>query len=303
MRTGEHVQHAESGEEVEDRTKFTVTTIVDDHDHGGGKGPKKSRKLKGRKLGGHHEDWEHVHDDPHEPKEPQCVSLLCGEPIFYATATDKLAMYEDVPSACHCKQMCLDHVDEGCRSWLYYNEIDTNYWTDEAHHGHMYCTLFTVPPSAHSPTKESKWAMSGGVDLVLFGLEPETAPVGEFSLTVKAAGLPAQSSKQRIKVVEESCDEEPVAEAVGLSCSSPYVCHPQPAEVAKEEASWAIEMLPKAAEATYKVCYCAGVCYSAGQWTMVPGTLTVPGASINYDPPKDLTAYSPDFVLTFTGPP
>jgi hypothetical protein len=101
--------------------------------------------------------------------------------------------------------------------------------------------------------------MSGGVDLILFGLEPEEAPVGKFELSVKAAGLPAQSSKQRIKVVEQNCSEEPVAEAVGLSCSSPFVCHPQPAAVEMEEASWEIEMLPTNDTAKYKVCYCACV--------------------------------------------
>jgi hypothetical protein len=193
-----HVQHAESGEEVEDRSKFTVTNIVS------------------------------------ADSSTQCVPLLCGEPIFYATPTDQLASYEDVPSACHCKQMCLDHVDEGCRSWLYYDELDTNYYTDMANHGHSHCTLYKVPPSAHKPTKKSQWAMSGGVDLILFGITPATAPVGTFSLTVSAAGLPAQSSKQRIKVVTASCDEDPVPEAVGISCSSPYVCHPQPSSGAAE---------------------------------------------------------------------
>jgi hypothetical protein len=260
-----HVQHAESGMEVEDRTKFTVTTIVSAEG-----GP------------------------------AQCVPLTCGEPMFFATPTDKLASFEDVPSPCHCKQMCLDHVDEGCRSWLYYDERDTNYYTDMATHGHMYCTLYTVAPSAHKPKKMSQWAMSGGVDLVLFGLSPETAPVGSFALTVKAAGLPAQSSKQRIKVVMSSCAEDPVAEAVGLSCSSPYVCHPQPSAVEAEAVSWTIDMLPKASTAIYKVCYCAGVCYSAGQWTMVPGTLTVPPATVTFTAPPALTAYSDPFTLKFS---
>merc|ERR1719171_1611140 len=146
------------------------------------------------------------------------------------------------------------------------------------------------------------WAMSGGVDLILFGLTPETAPVGTFSLTVKAAGLPMQSSKQRIKVVESTCAEDPVAEAVGLSCSSPYVCHPQPSSVAAEAASWKIEMLPGPSTKSYKVCYCAGVCYSAGQWTMVPGSLTVPAATVTFTAPAALTAYSADFTLTTSGP-
>jgi len=272
--TLKHVQHAEAGAEVEDRTKFTVTSIVG-----------KDMLAKG--------DYSLQGPAP-------CVPLVCGEPLFFATPKSELASFEEVPSACHCKQMCLDHVDEGCRSWLYYAERDTNYYTDMANHGHTHCTLYTVPMANHTPTKKSEWAMSGGVDLVLFGIEPSTAPVGTFKLTVKAAGLPAQSSKQRIKIVKESCDEDLVPEAVGISCSSPYVCHPQPTEVKMEAASWEIEMMPQPSAAEYKVCYCAGVCYSAGQWTSVPGTLTVPPASASFTPPKDLTAYSDDFVVDFS---
>jgi hypothetical protein len=243
---GKHVQHAETGGTIEDRSRFTKTVLVSGV----------------------------------QEYEAPCVAITCGSPSLFWSPKTLLGSYE-TPSPCHCKQLCLDHVDEGCRSWMWYNEKDTNYWTDEAFHHHRTCNLHSSRLDTQK-TKPSVFAVSGDVDLVLLELEPKTAPVGTFDLTVKGAGFPAQTTKQRIKIVEESCDEEPVAEAVGISCSSPYVCHPQPKSADGESATWSVELLGSTAEKAYKVCYCAGVCYSAGQWTLVPGDITVPAASLTF---------------------
>jgi hypothetical protein len=259
---GKHVQHAESGGQIEDRTQFTRSVVVSDV----------------------------------SPGETPCVTLTCGEPLLFWSPDTLLQSYQ-VPSACHCKQLCLDHVDEGCRSWMYYDEKDTNYWTDAAFHHHKTCNLHTSRMESHK-TKATVFAVSGGVDLVLLGVEPSVAPVGPFDLTVKGAGLPSQTTKQRIKVVEEDCDEEPVAEVLGISCSSPYVCHPQPAKADSDTATWRVELLKPSVASTYKVCYCAGVCYSKGQWTLVPGTIKTAAASrIHSLSVNSLTAQSAAFKI------
>jgi hypothetical protein len=268
---GKHVQHAESGAQIEDRSKATVTSIVTD---AAGTSP--------------------------------CVSLTCGKQMFFSTPGKELTKpFHDVPSACHCKQLCLDHVDEGCRSWLYAYEKDSNFYSDPATHVHGSCTLYSVGLNKHK-AKPSKWALAGDVDLILQGMTPTTATLGKFSLTIHGAGFPEQTSKQRIKVVpnkgaDTSCDDAPVAEAVGLSCSSPYVCHPQPAEAGPESASWMIELMPSAAT-DFKVCYCAGVCFSSGQWTLVPGTLAAaPTTGVGFSTdPDELTTATGTFTVSLT---
>jgi hypothetical protein len=138
---GKHIQHAETMH-IEDRSNFVVTNIVRDASNG------------------------------------RCVDLTCGKLMLFSSPDKQLVPpFHHVPSACHCKQLCLDQYDEGCRSWLYTYEKDSNYYTDEATHVHTSCTLYTVPLSKHS-AKVSTLGTAGDVDLILEGMAPTTAPSG-----------------------------------------------------------------------------------------------------------------------------
>merc|ERR1719353_989682 len=48
------------------------------------------------------------------------LGIQCGtEGQFFG---ELLVEYTKVPSACQCKQLCLDHIDEGCEMWKWYAE-------------------------------------------------------------------------------------------------------------------------------------------------------------------------------------
>jgi len=226
--------------------------------------------------------------------EPQCVNLDCGEPRMHYNPEWVLQAYEDVPSPCHCKQMCLDQVFSGCQSYAFHKEEDTNYWYDPAFHTHHTCYLLSEPFAKGAGRPSGTW-VSGSIDLVLLD-----ATFANGQITVTGAGLPAETTKQRIKVVKESesCEAEPTPEVGGLSCSSPFVCHPGPAEATSSKASWDVTWAQAAEDTEYKVCYCAGVCFSAGQWTSVPAVIQVGQAGLHFKVPEGLTAHQDTFELT-----
>ena len=39
-----------------------------------------------------------------------------------------------------------------------------------------------------------------------------------------------------------------------------------------------VQVVGKATDGSYDVCYCAGLCFNASQWTQVPGELAIPSA-------------------------
>jgi hypothetical protein len=238
-----HVQHAEAGAVVEDRSLFTRTVV------------------------------QNV-----ENAETPCIDLTCGDVgIAFFQPAPYFATFENIASACHCKQLCLDHVDEGCRSYTYYSETDTNFDTTPAHHIHSVCYLLTQSYDLREGKPNKMWT-SGGVDLVLFGFTPvEATPLQEFVLTLRGAGFPTVSSKQRVKLVDEGqpCSAAPSAFVEGVSCTEPSICHPKPSAADASSASWTLKVTGGRAKTAYSVCYCAGVCFAETHWTRVPGSLKV----------------------------
>jgi hypothetical protein len=278
-----HVQGAEDGTFIEDRTLFTSTVV-----------------------------------QTVENEVSPCMDLTCGDEGVRLLG-DLLATFDGpkVPTPCHCKQLCLDHVDEGCRSYSFREGKDTNFDKYKAFGGgpcypggtgpclgHTVCYLHTSAYTKETAKKHMEFT-SGGVDLVLFSAELETDD-DEDTIVVKAAGLPQLSSKQRVKVVfaGESCGAAPAPTVGSISCTDAYICHPKPTKVEKEKVSWAVAGKVAATKATqaYDVCYCAGPCFAASHWTKVPGGFSVEGTegtSFTVSPAKP-TRYV-DFKLDVAG--
>jgi hypothetical protein len=197
----------------------------------------------------------------------------------------------------------LDHVDEGCRSFSFLNEKDTNFNEYMPYQGKTECYLYTF---AYNPSKAKmhKVYTSGGIDLVLFSASLSTTADTDY-IEVKAAGLPLLSSKQRVKVVYagESCGAAHAPTVGGISCTDAYICHPKPTKVEKEKVSWAVAGKVAATMATqaYDVCYCAGPCFAESHWTKVPGGFSVAGTMKGFTvAPAEPTRYVP-FTLTVAG--
>lgn len=203
----------------------------------------------------------------------ECTTLQCGIPN-YVCREDHLAQYESVASACQCKQLCLDHVDEGCRAWRF-QQIGTCY---------LHTALFDI--NADSWVVKHGWR-AGGIDIILTGLSPQIVQgANSFSLTVSGFGLPESQRVGRIKIVhgDEQCGTADVATTVsGIRCTGLHasVCHPAPSAASKTEASWSISIIPSPTKQVYKVCYCPGG-YCKGTSWHTAGDITVSAAEYVY---------------------
>jgi hypothetical protein len=218
----------------------------------------------------------------------------------------------DVPSPCHCKQLCIDTIyDIGCRSWKYslsskicYLQKDIISMSREG--GDDKCQDFTG------------W-VSGDTGLRLSGTKTMPAmvvPGAKFDLMVHGFNLPTEAAveltgttpaRQRVKIVEKTavCAEGEIADAVvGIGCSHPYFCAPKPSEAYSANATWSgIKIYSTAAMAEYKVCYNMGMTFDRDQWFEVPGLLTVKESMLSWSTePATLTRKTPEFKLNVMRP-
>jgi hypothetical protein len=208
--------------------------------------------------------------------------------------------YSGVPSACHCKQLCVDKVDEGCRSWNYKPSSQDCY---------LQSTIKSMPEETCEAY--SDW-IAGDTGLRLTDFEPAVVmPGASFDLKVNGVNLPTEAGskmqgttppRQRVKIVPtaSACAEGEIAEHVeGIGCSHPYFCAPRPSASDIDSASWSgLKVQSSASAETYKVCYNRGFTYDRYEWHEV-GTMEV--KALNYvwttDPPT-LMRKTEDFDLT-----
>ena len=197
----------------------------------------------------------------------ECLHLECGVP-HYICHQEHLTHYE-VESSCQCKQLCLEHVDEGCRAWrlsstgtcfLHRVSFDTNseHWVPE--HG---------------------W-IAGGIDLIVTDVSPSVVHGSEeFDLTISGMGLPVSGRVGRLKIVLQpnSCGFHDVAHTVsGIRCSgNGNICHPGPLIVSETHLTWKVSIIPSATEQQYSVCYCPDTFCRAWSWYTI-GTITTQAA-------------------------
>jgi len=215
-----------------------------------------------------------------------CTSVECGTRgvAFFGTPIGEPR--QNVPSPCHCKQLCLESVDEGCRSWRVHEFSDVNFSPANAAHTHVTCVLMSTPYS-EAGLQMSAHAVSGHVDIVVHGLSTtEVHADTTFDLSVVGAVMPSQSARhinqQRLKLVHHSgtCADALPATLSGIQCSADTICHPGPATGNAGSATWSgMHVLSTGTVQMLKACYCAGPCVEAHHWVELPQTLTVlPGS-------------------------
>merc|ERR1719271_97810 len=216
-----------------------------------------------------------------------------------------LKYVEGVPSACHCKQLCIDEIDAGCVSWNYKVSSQECY---------LQSTIKSVPAES---CESFVGYVAGTTDLRVEGISPDTVVPGTpFSLTVTGVNFPTEESavlqkttppRQRIKIIPggEVCAESEVADFVeGIGCSHPYFCAPKPSATTDSSASWSgLKIFSADKDKVYTVCYNRGLTYDRYEWFPV-GEITVPKTPFTFSTePKDVTRTTPAFDLTVKRPP
>merc|ERR1719324_1023719 len=231
-------------------------------------------------------------------------TMLFGELIDYV---------QGVPSPCHCKQLCIDSIDLGCRSFKY--RIGTPTLQPICY---LQGEVISISQGGDGDAcQDFGGFVSGDTGLRLMEVTPKSVVPGTpFSLTVSGVNMPTVESvalrgttpaRQRVKIVdaEAVCAEGAVAEAVvGIGCSHPYFCAPKPAESSSDMASWSgISIFSSSKDVMYKVCYNKGMTFDRYQWYDVPGVVMVGKSTFSWttDPPK-IARTQTDFQLKVTRP-
>merc|ERR1719454_2126888 len=210
---------------------------------------------------------------------------------------------EAVPSACHCKQLCIDEIDTGCVSWNY------NVASQE-------CYLQSTIKSVPTETCESFIGyIAGTTDLRVDSISPTTVtPGSSFGLTVTGVNFPTEESaviqkttppRQRVKIVPAGavCAESKVAPFVeGIGCSHPYFCAPKPSATSATAATWSgLKIFAAESDKYYTVCYNKGLTYDRYEWFPI-GDVFVPKTPYVFTTmPLTLKRNTPTFSLTVEG--
>merc|ERR1719424_243764 len=230
----------------------------------------------------------------------------CGEPdsrIF----GELLLQQDGVMSACFCKQLCIDNIEQGCVSWNY---LTTAPFT---------CYLQSSIKPAPSATCEAPANyISGYTGVRIKGTSPKKVKPGEsFDLKLDGVNMPSETnaflqttspSRQRVKLVPKmtgkdatSCSDSPVADTVeGIGCSHPYFCAPRPSSVSMDHASWSglkIHGTGSSAEQVYSVCYNRGLTYDRYEWYKID-EITVGGSTFAWSTNVKLMRTTETFNLT-----
>jgi hypothetical protein len=152
-----------------------------------------------------------------------------------------------VESACHCHMLCVAHLDQGCRSFKFFEEIDGK---DVFRHCYLQSNIFSSGNGFYGTSSSKNPAIATGwtsgtpalrytkngklMDMpYLFSMSTdpplmEALDAGEtFTITVEGAGMPYSEAKsldasdlQRIKLVyaDDGCEAMVPKEVTGISC-------------------------------------------------------------------------------------
>jgi hypothetical protein len=231
-------------------------------------------------------------------------TMLFGELIDYV---------QGVPSPCHCKQLCIDMIADGCRSFKY--RIGTPTLQPICY---LQGEVISISEGGKGDAcQDFSGFVSGDTGLRLTDVTPKTVVPGKpFSLSVSGVNMPTVESvalrgttpaRQRVKIVDAKavCAEGAVAEAVvGIGCSHPYFCAPKPEESDSGMASWSgISIHSASKDVEYKVCYNMGMTFDRYQWYEVPGDIKVGKSTFSWvtEPPM-IARTQEEFSLTVSRP-
>jgi len=226
---------------------------------------------------------------------PVCFDITCGQRgVHFAGAV--LREFAGVSSACHCKQLCLEHTTIGhgvCRSWKFFNEVGVDLSRVTS------CVLLRGADYILSEG-DDHW-VSGDIGVILQSVSPALVHLEVVDIVVHGVGLPRVAEAPRLKIVLESetCGAPGTDSVLGLTCSNGFACSPSATAAFESNTTFSnVEIINAPQETTYKACYCAGPCHSAWQYTPVPGVIRVPAA--NFSHTLDMT--TDPYRLTLSGP-
>jgi hypothetical protein len=215
---------------------------------------------------------------------------------------ESLKIANSVPSPCHCRQHCIDEINNGCVSWNYHVPTKD-------------CYLQSTIKSAPKETCEEfvDW-IAGDTGVRIDGISPTTvSPGAAFSLTVTGTNLPtvaikgATPARQRIKIVEKDavCADSVVSAFVdGIGCTHPYFCTSKPSSTNASSATWSgLKIFGAETDKHYTVCYNKGLTHDRYEWVPV-GEISVPKTPFVFTTlPPILKRNTPSFNLTVERPP
>jgi hypothetical protein len=221
------------------------------------------------------------------------VKPSCGLP---GHAVGEIIHYEPtVPSSCHCQQLCVDMVEEGCAAWRF--------------------SSLTYECFIQGPTVMFTEGCEGPFISGEPGLRVKSVKLVGTTLSVEGFGFPhklsrsgPEASRQRIKVIAgagmsaEACASARNAPTVaGLACVSEQICAPAPAATSSKGASWTgVTIAPGPTGADYTVCFHTGEALDRYAWHPV-GDLNVPAAGYTFTT-DEISATSTAFKVSVMRP-
>merc|ERR1719460_319039 len=238
---------------------------------------------------------------------------IFGEVLMFAGSGDgpgytgSYANDYKVESACDCHELCIHHLEAGCRSWKFYEGSGIK-------HCYLQSSIFKAGegwygkeretwPGWTSGTPQHRYRKAGYDAAVLSHVTFEKPWLMSFtyagtSLTLRGT-MPHSEDKatdysglQRVKLVPsgESCAVKVPKAVSGLSCvqstkkSMEYglektqkiytLCGPRPASADRDTVTFEnVKVMPTKEATSYDVCYCAFDCFDPSRWQRVPGAL------------------------------
>jgi hypothetical protein len=210
-----------------------------------------------------------------------------------------------VKSPCHCMQLCVAHLTQGCKGYKFFEDSESdikmkhcfllgekfapgNGFYGKAQAGWEDWVSGTPSQRYVKQTASSRKLLTKPW---LFGItiDPPMAAGSDvpFAATVNGVNMPTTSTDlQRLKFVPAGtpCEGPMPEEITGVACvptTTPTgtvynFCGPGPTSSSAGSAAWSDLLLTSSeADVQYTACYCAFDCAAYGRWQPVPGTINV----------------------------
>jgi hypothetical protein len=210
-----------------------------------------------------------------------------------------------VKSPCHCMQLCIAHLPQGCKGYKFFEDsasanpmkhcflLEEKFAAGKGYYGKPQAVWDDWVSGTPSQRYVKQTASSRKLleKPWLFGvtIDPPMAADSDapFTATVTGVNMPTTSTDlQRLKFVPAGtpCEGPMPEEITGVACvptttptGTVYTfCGPGPASSSADSASWSGLLLTSSeADIEYTACYCAFDCAAYGRWQPIPGVISV----------------------------
>jgi hypothetical protein len=209
-----------------------------------------------------------------------------------------------VDSPCHCMQLCVSHLPQGCKGYKFFEDSTSanpikhcfllgEKFEKEGYYGKPQAVwtgwVSGTPSLRYVKQKPSKRKQFEKPWLFGVTIDPPMAAGSDvpFTATVTGVNMPTTSTDlQRLKFVPAGtpCEGPMPEEITGVACvpttttsGTVYTfCGPGPTASSADSASWSgILLTSSEADVKYTACYCAFDCAAYSRWQPVLGEITV----------------------------